>query len=122
MENIAEWIKNLSSSSAAIIVEGKNDEKALRSIGAENTIIKLSKKPLFKIAEDTAKMHDRVVILTDLDKKGKQYYIVLKNDLQRLGVEIDNIFREWLIRNTKISHIEGICADTRTRTALCRKK
>jgi len=47
-------------------------------------------------------------LLTDLDKKGKELYGKLNSGLQRFGVRIDNNFREFLFKKTKIRQIEGL--------------
>ena len=50
---------------------------------------------------------DKVCILTDFDKKGKQLYLLLKSKLQEQGTRLDNTFRGVLLKE-KISHIEGL--------------
>jgi len=50
---------------------------------------------------------DKVCILTDFDKKGKQIYLLLKSQLQEIGVRLDNTLRGVLLKK-KISHIEGL--------------
>jgi len=90
-----------------IIVEGKNDKLALEKLNIKN-IITLSKKPLFKIIEETANQDKEVAILTDLDKKGKELYGKLNSGLQRFGVRVDNKFRNFLFKKTKIRQIEGL--------------
>lgn len=106
METIKEWIEEINKIDKSIIVEGKKDIKALRKIGVNKPIHSLNKEPIYKIAEEFPSKE--VVILTDFDKKGKELYSRLKRELQSWGIKVDNVFREWLQRNTKISHIEGI--------------
>ncbi len=94
-------------SNILVIVEGKKDRIALQKLGINN-IIELSKKPLFQIVEEVSNNNDECIILTDLDKKGKEIYGKLNSDLQKHGVKIDNKFREFLFKHTKIRQIEGI--------------
>ena len=101
-----DWIDELRVCEKTIIVEGPNDKKALEYFGIHD-IVTLSKKPLFEIIEDVATKTDKVVILTDYDKKGRELYGKLYKGLQKLGVEIDNCFREFLYIQ-KLSHIEGL--------------
>ncbi len=101
------WLEKLSSSGKCIIVEGKKDKDSLEKLGIKN-IFTLSKKPLFSIVEDVAEKNNEVVILTDFDRKGKELYGKLKKDLSKSGVKVDNYFREFLQKNTKLSHIEGL--------------
>ena len=102
--NIIEKIKN---SNTLIIVEGKKDKIALQKLGINN-VMELSKKPLYQIAEEISNSNDECVILTDLDKKGKEIYGKLNSNLQRNGVKINNKFREFLFKHTKLRQIEGL--------------
>ena len=109
-ENIEELrfhIEKTRNSNTLVIVEGKKDRAALQKLGVNN-VVELSKKPLFQIVEEISQSNDECIILTDLDRKGKQIYGKLNYDLQKNGVKIDNKFREFLFRNTKIKQIEGI--------------
>jgi len=106
MENIDEWITELKRSGKTIIVEGPNDKKALEHFGINN-IVTLSRHPLYKITEDVAASAKDVIILTDFDREGRQLYGRLSTGLQRMGVRIDNKFREFLFRQ-RLSHIEGL--------------
>ena len=106
-EELNSFIEKLKESNKLIIVEGEKDKKALENLGIKK-IITLNKEPLFKIAEDISKEHKDVIILTDLDKKGKQLYGKLNSSLQRLGLRVDNRFRNFLLKKTKLRQIEGI--------------
>lgn len=107
-EEINKWVKDLRDSKLPIIVEGQNDKKTLEHLGVKSEIFVL-KKPLFSVIEEIAERHKIVVILTDFDKKGKELYGKLRSGLQRLGVKVDRHFREFLQKNTKLSHIQGLC-------------
>ena len=104
LQRLLEKIKN---SSTLVIVEGKKDRIALQKFGISN-ITELSKKPLFQIVEEIASCNDECVILTDLDRKGRELYGRLSKDLQKHGVRIDNELREFMFKNTKLRQIEGI--------------
>ncbi|MGM5488211.1 MAG: hypothetical protein ACQESG_04645 [Nanobdellota archaeon] len=91
-----------------IIVEGKKDVRSLCELGFENTIIPLSRRPLYKVVEDVARRGRRTHILTDFDKRGKQLYRYLYHHLTRHGVKIDNRFREYLMRYTPVVMIENL--------------
>ena len=108
--NIEEFnilIDKIKNSNTLVIVEGKKDKIALQKLGLNN-IIELSKKPIFQIVEDIANSNDECVILTDLDKEGKQLYSKLNSNLQRNGVKVNNKFRDFLFKHTKLRQIEGI--------------
>ena len=86
-----------------VIVEGKKDKKALEEVGFKNVVT--LDKPLFAVVE---KITDKkVVVLTDLDKKGKQIYGKLKKDLNKRGVFVDDKVRNLLFK-TKLRQIEGL--------------
>lgn len=106
-KELNEFIEKLKESNKLIIVEGKKDRKALEQLGIKK-IITLNKEPLFKIAENISKEHKDIIILTDLDKEGKQLYDKLNSSLQRLGLRVDNSFRNFLLKKTKLRQIEGI--------------
>ncbi|MBI2650411.1 toprim domain-containing protein [Candidatus Woesearchaeota archaeon] len=107
IEQIPYFINKIKDSNSLVIVEGKKDRIALQKLGISN-IIELNKKPLFEIIEDVANSNDECIILTDLDKEGKQLYSKLNSNLQKNGVKINNKFREFLFKHTKLRQIEGI--------------
>lgn len=100
------WIESLRESDKLKIVEGKKDLHALQSLGISN--IKQINKPLYSFVEEICFQSKEVIILTDLDKEGKRLYSLLKHNLQKRKVKIDNHFREYLFNNTKLTQIEGI--------------
>jgi 5S rRNA maturation endonuclease (ribonuclease M5) len=102
-----EFIQKLKFCKKSIIVEGQKDKKSLESLGLKN-IFTLSKKPIFEIAEEISKTADEIIILTDFDKEGKKLYGKISKELTRNGIKVDHFFREWLQKNTKLSHIEGL--------------
>ena len=93
-----------------IIVEGKKDKAALEKLGFENIfVINKTGKSLPEQMEQIQELvgKDKVCILTDFDKKGKQLYLLLKSKLQEIGVRQENSLRGVLLEQ-KISHIEGL--------------
>ncbi|MBU0614486.1 MAG: hypothetical protein KJ601_00155 [Nanoarchaeota archaeon] len=106
MNSLEEWVDEVNLSGKLIVAEGIKDIRGLRGVGVMNDIVSLSRVPLFRIIEELAEQE--VIILTDFDKKGKELYGKLNSGLQQVGAKVDNKFREWLRRNTKFSHIEGL--------------
>ncbi|MBW2980003.1 toprim domain-containing protein [Candidatus Woesearchaeota archaeon] len=106
-EEIKKEIEKLKNSDNIIMVEGIKDKRALNHLGLKN-IVTLSRKPIFSIIEELSKKNKKITILTDFDKKGKELYGKLNSGLQKLGVKVDNHFREFLQKNTRVSHIEGL--------------
>ena len=107
METIEEWIEQLKDSHKLIIVEGKKDKEALETYGIRN-IFPLNGKPLYKVIEEVADNYKDAIILTDLDKEGKKLFGNLNSNLSRFGVRVDNSFRNFLFRKTKLRQIEGL--------------
>lgn len=107
-EDLQDWSEKLNRCCKLIIVEGIKDKASLRAIGIRNRIFCLNKKPLYAVVEEVAKTAKDVVILTDLDRTGKQIYRKLCSDLQYHGVRVDRFFREFLFKKTKLRQIEGI--------------
>lgn len=136
LKELEEWIEELRSCDKLIIVEGKKDVLALKKLSVDEKNIVPLNKPLFEIVEDVVNKNNNknfekdktddmnnkkiknnnknkrnnreIIILTDLDKKGKQLYGKLRKDLCRNGCNIDHYFREFLQRETKIRQIEGL--------------
>jgi 5S rRNA maturation endonuclease (ribonuclease M5) len=106
INNIVDFVSQLRICNTLIIVEGKKDKNALNSLGINN--IMTLKEPIYKIVEESSAKNKKVIILTDLDKEGKELYGKLNSELQRFGVDIDNRFREFLFKNTTLREIEGI--------------
>lgn len=102
-------IDKIKQSEILVIVEGKKDKTTLESFGIKN-IIELNKKPIFEIIEEIFSKNKDCIILTDLDKQGKELYGKLNSGLQQHGVKVDNNFRNFLFKNTKLRQIEGLTA------------
>lgn len=88
-----------------IIVEGKKDAAALRALNIQNKIITLN-KPIYAIIESITSTH--CMILTDLDKKGKELYGKIAKNLRGRGVHVNDKFRNFLLKETTVKEIEGL--------------
>lgn len=93
-----------------IIVEGKRDKKALRSIGFDGEILTLhSGKSLYEFSEHIQEKFDKVVLLIDWDQKGEEIYMKVGESLQGMWEDFASI-RELLkiLCQKEISEIEEI--------------
>ena len=94
-----------------VIVEGKKDVAALTALGFEKvyaiheTGVSLREK-VEEIVNKVGKK-ERICILTDFDKKGKQLYLLLKKEFSQLNVKLDSSLRGILLK-AQVSHIEGL--------------
>ena len=94
-----------------IIVEGKKDVSSMRHLGFEKVhAIHETGKPIrervLEIVSELDKK-DKLCILTDFDKKGKQMYMLLKSLFQEQGVRLDSSLR-GILHKSGLSHIEGL--------------
>ena len=106
-DKILEFLEKIRKNKVLVIVEGKNDKKALKHYDITNVLV-LHGKPLYKVIEEVVARTKECVILTDLDKKGKELYGKLNSKLSQMGVKVDNRFRHFLFRKTKLRQIEGL--------------
>ena len=94
-----------------ILVEGQKDVLSLKSLGFEKiyAIHKngVSLKERIEQICSLIEKKEKVCILTDFDRKGKQFYMQIKSMLQERGVRLDSSLRGILLK-TNISHIEGL--------------
>jgi 5S rRNA maturation endonuclease (ribonuclease M5) len=118
ISSLEEWILELRASNKLILVEGQNDKKALEELGITN-VMTVSKTPIYKTVEKIREQE--VIIFTDLDKEGKKFYSTLRHHLQKRGVKIDRVFREFLLKETKVTTIEGLPHYLRTTVATASK-
>ena len=103
LQDFYQQVDKLKEEHTLIIVEGKNDKKALQHFDLENIVTLAT--PLYKILEMMWK--EKVVILTDFDRKGKQLYKKIKSLCSQRGIYIDDTLRLLLLKH-KLSHVEGL--------------
>lgn len=101
---LQDYINKINEKRLLVIVEGKNDEKALKEIGIKR-VYAINRKAIYKVVDEINEKE--VVILTDLDPEGKKLYSILRNQLQTKGVKINNKLRGFLFK-TELRQIEGI--------------
>lgn len=96
-----------------VIVEGKNDVIALRTLGLQGEIIQVhGGKSLYELSEEIHERFEQVILLVDWDKKGEMLMKTLGDYLSGLW-ENYRTFRETLMllsRNEafEIEHIPGL--------------
>ena len=88
IEEVFEELIN-ANESIPIIVEGKNDEFALRKLGVRGLILRLNTgQSILNFCEDVARSYNEVILLTDWDRKGKQLFNRLKKNFKFTRVKI----------------------------------
>ena len=93
------------------IVEVRKDADSLNALGFErvytiNQIGVSLREIIEKIVNDISRK-DKVCILTDFDKKGKQLYKIIKKEMASMNVRIDSSLRKVLLI-MGVSHVEGL--------------
>ncbi len=94
-----------------VIVEGRKDERSLRAIGLTGTVLRLNKGiSIFRTCENISKEHDKVILLTDWDRRGGQLSRMLREGLEANGVRYDENIRAKLAMLTKkdIKDVESL--------------
>lgn len=107
LDKFNSWIENLkkASETKVILVEGRNDKKALESFEIKN--VYCLRGALFQTVEKIASLGKDCILLMDLDTEGRKLHAKLLSDLQKNGVKVDVRFRKLLFA-TEIRTIEAI--------------
>ncbi|GEM_PF-1303675 len=72
-----------------VLVEGRRDELALRSLGVEAEFIWVSNHtPWYELCEEISRSHRRVIMMLDADRAGKAMSRRLKHHLSQMGVQV----------------------------------
>ncbi len=107
IKSILDEIERIRQNGFLAVVEGKNDRIALEKLGLSRVfVLNETGKSLYERIEEIPS-GETAVILTDLDKKGRKIYALLKDELSKRGVKMNNRLRDLLVM-MKISHVEGL--------------
>jgi len=101
LEELLNSLMDASSQGAAVIVEGRRDELALRSLGLRGPMIMASRRPALDLAEDAARRFRKIVMLTDWDAKGDEMALNIDMHLRSMGVQADLDIRNRLKKLVK---------------------
>ena len=94
--------------SVAVIVEGKKDKQALQTLGLTGCIITINKgKSLSDFADEVIMHHQKVIILSDWDRRGGSLCRRLK-ELFKGRIDFDVEIRQRLSKFAMIKKVEGI--------------
>lgn len=115
IEKIRSIMDSINYGISLVIVEGKNDERALREFGLRTAVYKfrssgLSEKEFIDdVAENFRGLS--VVILLDFDDKGRRMADHISRELEERGVKVQHYFRralKELLVKEGIRHLEEI--------------
>lgn len=96
LEGLIGTLMEASSGGAAIIVEGRHDEAALRALGIHGPVIMASRRSALCLAEDAARCYSAIILLTDWDEKGEEMALNIARHLQGEGLRADLDIRSRL--------------------------
>ncbi|MGZ7044048.1 MAG: toprim domain-containing protein [Methanobacterium sp.] len=112
LSRIVEELSYRTEQGTTILIEGKKDEEALKKLGINCNIIKVSGSglKLFEVAEKAVESSTEVIILTDFDKKGNLLAKKLSKDIESLGSHPDLNIRRNIMNITRryIKDIESL--------------
>lgn len=120
LENNLEKIREKSDEGAGILVEGKNDEEALRELGIEGPIHQIPAKgeTLLNSIENLPE-YDEILVLTDFDRTGEKLAVFCRNQLEKLGVNVLSELNKKLKKFVRkgVKDIEGMSSFTQSERA-----
>jgi len=111
VEELLDELRGCSSSGVPILVEGADDERALRKLDVKEKIFRISSgsKTLLNFLENLAGF-EQIIILTDFDRAGDKLAGFCAEHLRRLGVEPIMDIREKLkaLLRKDVKDIQGL--------------
>jgi 2,5-diamino-6-(ribosylamino)-4(3H)-pyrimidinone 5'-phosphate reductase len=110
---VLEQIAEESAKGMPIVVEGKNDVTALRTLGIEGKILsaKTGGKSILETVSEIESMElQTVILLLDFDRRGKELTERLKQQLEKIGIHPNlSFWRELsLLVSKEVKDIEGL--------------
>jgi len=115
-EKILQALERLAQESAKsipIIVEGKKDAEALRTLSIDGKIIeaKTSGKSILNVISEVEECGTReVILLLDFDRRGKEWTKRLKQNLEKMQIKPNTFFWERLLSivSHEVKDVEGL--------------
>jgi len=110
LEELIASLLDASYQGAAIIVEGRRDEQALRALGLPGPVIMASRRSALDLAEDAARDYPQIILLTDWDRKGDEMCKTIERHLRSAGSRPDGEIRSRLKKLVKkeIKDVESL--------------
>ena len=107
LDKFRQWIEHLriKSREIPVIVKGEHEKKRLKALKIKNIFV--LKDPYYALAERLAEKYREAILLFDADKRGQKAYEKIQREFERVGIKIDNRFRQF-IYHTKLKMIKGI--------------
>ena len=90
---------------SVVFVEGKHDREALAAIGVDNTIAISGR---LRLVCSSMKSSEKVIVLTDLDRRGDELAKNAVEELQRYGINANIEYRKILGSLLNLKYFENI--------------
>ncbi len=110
LEELISSLQDASDQGAVIIVEGRRDESALRSLGINGHVMTASYRSALDLAEDVSRKFSQIIMLTDWDEKGEEMALNIEQHLRSVGSRADMDIRSRLKRlvRKEIKDVESL--------------
>lgn len=110
-EKIIEELEDLReiSEEIPIVVEGKNDKKALRSLGIDGEVFQISTgMPFYEFCEGITGRYKDIILFTDIDTEGQKIARRFKGHMSQNGVRVNDRFRYGLLGKLDTHQVENL--------------
>jgi Small primase-like proteins (Toprim domain) len=97
IEELLAQLQELANQGSIIVVEGKRDIMALKSLGLNGEFRLATHHSLINFCEDISKSDQKAVILTDWDRRGNLLASKLVENLQSLGSNPETRLRDLIV-------------------------
>lgn len=99
-----------SDNGAVVVVEGKRDVNALESIGFRGNVVTINNYKGINKLVDNLEREDKVILMLDMDSKGKYLTHRILTLLQYKGKNVDMFYKKMLLTITKgkVRHTEDL--------------
>lgn len=110
LQKFVNMLNEESSNGAVIVVEGKRDVNALASVGFKGNVVTLNNFRGINRLVDNLERAGKVILMLDMDHKGKYLTHKILTLLQYKGKNVDLFYKKTLseITKGKVRHIEEI--------------
>ncbi|MEE9565086.1 MAG: toprim domain-containing protein [Candidatus Hydrothermarchaeaceae archaeon] len=110
-EKIIEELEDLRelSQEIPVVVEGRNDEKALRDLGINGEVYHISDgTPFYEFCEEITGKYKDVILFTDTDTEGQKIAKRFKGHMSQMGVRVNDRFRLSLMGKLETHQVEHL--------------
>jgi 5S rRNA maturation endonuclease (ribonuclease M5) len=110
LQKFVNMLNEESSNGAVVVVEGKRDVNALASIGFKGNVVTLNNFRGINSLVDSLERESKVILMLDMDKKGKYLTRKILTLLQYKGKNVDMFYKKMLaaITKGKVRHTEDL--------------